>query len=90
MRQQHRVGKGVVDGQDGHGGENALEDGTEDVADVAGEPDDDEEDGEAIGGGAAEVFEDLGGEDDDPAGDGDGSWFFVRMFGSKGRVGLIA
>lgn len=50
-----------------------MEDGAQDVADIAGEPDNDEEDGEAIGGGAAEVFKDLGREDYDPAGDRDGS-----------------
>ena len=50
--------------------------GAEDVADVAGEPDDDEEDGQAICGVAAEVFEDLWGEDYDPTGDRDRSGVF--------------
>ncbi len=57
--------------------------GAEDVADVAREPDDDEEDGEAICGVAAEVFQDLGGEDYDPAGDGDGSGVVLLGFESE-------
>ena len=67
MAQQDDICKGVVDGEDGHGGENALENGAEDVEDIAKEPDDDEQKGETICGGAAEVLDNLGGEDDDPA-----------------------
>lgn len=44
LTQQDDVGQGVVDGQDDHGGEDALEDGAKDVEDVAGQPDDDEDD----------------------------------------------
>jgi hypothetical protein len=44
-----------------------LEHGTKNVEDIAGEPDDDELKGEAIGGRPPEVLEDLGGEDYDPA-----------------------
>lgn len=73
LAEQHHVGDGVVDGEDEHGGQDALEDGAEDVKDVAEEPDDDELEREAVGGGALEVLDDLGGEDYDPTGDGDGA-----------------
>jgi len=46
-----------------------LEHGSEDVEHIAGEPDDDEEQGEAVGRTAPEVFDNLRGEYDDPAGD---------------------
>ena len=73
MAKQHDICEGVVDGEDSHGGKDALQDGTEDVEDIAEEPDDDEKKGQAIGGGAAEVLDDLGGKDDDPAGYGYGA-----------------
>lgn len=50
-----------------------MHDGSQDVEHVAEEPDDDELDREAVCARAAEVFDDLGGEDDYPAGDGDGA-----------------
>lgn len=49
-----------------------MQDGAEDIEDIAGEPDDDEQEGEAIGGGASEVLDDLWREDYDPTGYGDG------------------
>ncbi|KAI4141491.1 MAG: hypothetical protein LQ340_007632 [Diploschistes diacapsis] len=70
LGEEDRVGKRVVDGQDDHSGEDALEDGAEDIEDVAGQPDHDEKDGEAFGAGAPEVFDNLGREDDEPAGYG--------------------
>ena len=45
-----------------------MEHGANDVKDIAQEPDDYEEEGEAGGGVAAEVFEDLGRKYYDPAG----------------------
>ena len=42
----------------------------ENVEDIAESPDDDEEEGKAIGGGAAEILYDLRGVDDNPAGYG--------------------
>ena len=56
-----------------HRGENTLHDGSKDVEDVTGEPDDEEKEGEAIGGLAAEILDDLRGEDDNPTSDGDGA-----------------
>lgn len=50
-----------------------MEDCAEDVEDIAEEPDDDEGEGEAVGGGAAEVLDYLRGENNDPAGNGYGS-----------------
>ena len=50
-----------------------MQHGAEDVEDIAQQPDDDEEEGQASCGVAAEVFEDLRRKDDDPAGYGDGS-----------------
>ena len=47
--------------------------GAEDVEDIPKQPDDDEDEGERIGGGAPEIFDYLRGEDDDPAGYGDGA-----------------
>lgn len=67
LAKQDDVCEGVVDCQDDHGWEDALEHGSQDVEDIAGEPDDDEEEGETVCRTAAEVFDDLGGEDHDPA-----------------------
>lgn len=50
-----------------------MKDGAEDIEDIAEEPDDDKGEGEAIGGGAAEVFDYLRGKDYDPAGNRYGS-----------------
>lgn len=72
LSEEDYVGDGVVDGQDDHGGQDALQDCAEDVEDIAGEPDDDELEGQSVGCAAAEVLDDLGAEDDDPACDGDG------------------
>lgn len=69
LTEQDDVGERVVDGEDNHGRENALEHGSEDVEHIAGKPDDDEEEGEAVGRTAPEVFDDLRGEYDDPASD---------------------
>ena len=49
LSQQYYVGDCVVDGEDDHCWEHALEHGSEDVEDIACQPDDDEEQGEAIG-----------------------------------------
>lgn len=67
LTQEDDVGDGIVDGQDNHGGKHALQDSTENVEDIAGEPDDDELEGQAVGRRAAEVLDDLWTEDDDPA-----------------------
>lgn len=67
LAEQDDVCERVVDCQDDHGWEDALEHGSQDVEDIAGEPDDDEEEGETVCRTAAEVFDDLGGEDHDPA-----------------------
>lgn len=50
-------------------GLHTLHDCSEDIENIAKQPDNDEEDREAIGGGTAEVCEDLRRIDDDPAGD---------------------
>lgn len=73
LPQQDHVRDGVVYGQYNHGGQDALEHGAQYVEDIAEEPDDDEVQGEAVGGAAAEVLDDLRAEDDDPASNGDGS-----------------
>lgn len=73
LKDENDVGKGVVDSEDDHGGQDPLQDAADDVEDVARQPDDDEGDGEALGGRAAEVLDDLRGEYHDPAGDGDGA-----------------
>jgi len=44
-----------------------LKDGAQDVEDIAEQPDDDEDEGEAIGRCATEVLDYLRGEDNDPA-----------------------
>ena len=69
LRQEHDIGDGVVDGEDDHCRQDILQNGAENVEDVAEEPDDNEVQRQAIGGAAAEVLDDLGGEDDDPGGD---------------------
>jgi len=71
LAQQHYIRDGIVDSQYCHGGKHALEDGAEYVGDIAKEPDDNELEGEAVGGGAPKVLDDLGGEDYDPASYGD-------------------
>lgn len=68
LPQQHEVGNGVVDGEDEHRRQDALEDGAEDVEDIAQQPDDDELDREAVGRVSSEVFYYLGREDDNPGG----------------------
>lgn len=73
LGQQDHVGDGVVDGENDHGGQHALQHGAQNVEDIAEQPDDDKLDGEAFGAAAAEVLDDLGREDDDPAGDGYGA-----------------
>lgn len=45
LSQQDNVCNGVVYSQDDHGREHALQDGTQDVEDIAGEPDDDKLEG---------------------------------------------
>lgn len=42
LQEQQNVGQGVVDGEDDHGGDDLLEDGSEHIEDVSNEPDDDE------------------------------------------------
>ena len=69
LAEQDNVRERVVDCQNDHGREDALEHGSEDVEDIAREPDDDEEEGEAVGRTAAEVFDDLGREHYYPARD---------------------
>lgn len=73
LPQQHDIREGVVHREDDHSGQDALKHGSQDIKDISGQPDDDEKQGEAIGGPAAEVFDDLRRKDDDPAGDGDGA-----------------
>ena len=82
LRQQHDIGDSIVDGQYDHSGEDILEDGAEDIKDVADEPDDYELQGQAVGGAATEVLDDLRGEYDDPGGDGYGT-------GKWGERGLV-
>lgn len=67
LHHQDDVGNGVVDGEDDHGGQHALQHGAQDVEDIAQQPHDDELDRQAFRAAAAEVFDDLGREDDDPA-----------------------
>ena len=45
-----------------------MQDCSDNVKNIAKEPDDDEGEGKAIGGGPAKIFYDLRGVDDDPAG----------------------
>lgn len=47
-----------------------MKDCTENIEDIAEKPDDDEDERKTIGGGAAEIFYDLRGVDDDPVGYG--------------------
>jgi len=68
LTQENNICERVVYSQYRHCWEDVLEDGAEDVEDIAEEPDDEEGEGEAVGGGAPEVFDYLGGEDYDPAG----------------------
>lgn len=70
LAKENNVGKRVVNSQDGHGGYNALEDRTNDVEDIAEEPDENENQGKAVGRVAAEVFDNLGREDHDPTSNG--------------------
>lgn len=73
LAQKHNVGESVVDGENDHGGQNALQDGAEDVEDISSEPDDDEDDRQSFGRAAAEVFNDLGRKHHHPTRDGDGA-----------------
>lgn len=50
-----------------HSWQNTLQDGSEDVEDIAEQPDDDELDRESIGASALEVLDDLRREDNDCA-----------------------
>ena len=59
MAQKDNICESIVHGQYCHRREDTLKDGAENVEDIAEEPDDDEGEGEAVGGGAAEVFDYL-------------------------------
>lgn len=66
MGEENNVGDGVVYGQEDHGGFNILQDGSEDVEDIAEQPGDQEDQRETVGGGPAKILDDLRGEYDDP------------------------
>lgn len=66
LSEENDIRKGIVNRQYGHGGKNSLEDSTEYVEDITQQPDDDEDERQAVGGVTAEVFDDLRREDDDP------------------------
>jgi hypothetical protein len=50
-----------------HRRQNALEDSTEDIEDIAGKPDDDELQGQSIGRAPSEILNNLGRKYNDPA-----------------------
>ena len=50
-----------------------MQDSAENIEDIAEKPDDDEDEGKTVSGGAAKIFYDLRGVDDDPAGYGYGT-----------------
>ncbi len=88
LEHEDDVGDGVIYGEDDHGGQNSLQDGAKDVEDIAEQPDDDKLDRKALGAAPAEVLDDLGGEDDDPARNGDGTRGTKRFLSVVG-FGLI-
>ena len=69
LGEENDIGDSIVDGQDDHRGLNFLQDGSEDVEDIAEEPGDKEEQGEAIGRGAPEILDDLRAKYNNPAHD---------------------
>lgn len=80
LAQQDNVGQRVVYGQNEHCRQDMLKHGTEDVEDVAEQPDDDEFDTQPFRRASAEVLNDLGTEDDDPTGDGYGAAYSRNGF----------
>jgi hypothetical protein len=44
LSKEHNIGQSVVDGQNYHGWQDALENGTKNVKHIAGQPNDDEDD----------------------------------------------
>jgi hypothetical protein len=64
---------GVKQSMTHHRGQNALDYRTQDIKHIAGEPDNDELQRQAIGAAATKVLDDLGTEYDDPTGDGYGT-----------------
>ena len=63
LAEEDDVRQQVVHGQNDHGRQDALKDAANDIEEVAQAPDDDELYGEGLGATAAEILEDLGGED---------------------------
>lgn len=80
LAQQDNVGQRVVYGQNEHCRQDMLKHGTEDVEDVAEQPDDDELDTQPFRRASAEVLNDLGTEDDDPTCDGYGAAYSRNGF----------
>lgn len=80
LAQQDNVGQRVVYGQNEHCRQDMLKHGTEDVEDVAEQPDDDEFDTQPFRRASAEVLNDLGTEDDDPTRDGYGAAYSRNGF----------
>lgn len=80
LAQQDNVGQRVVYGQNEHCRQDMLKHGTEDVEDVAEQPDDDEFDTQPFRRASAEVLNDLRTEDDDPTRDGYGATYSRNGF----------
>lgn len=80
LAQQDNVGQRVVYGQNEHCRQDMLKHGTEDVEDVAEQPDDDEFDTQPFRRASAEVLNDLRTEDDDPTRDGYGAAYSRNGF----------
>lgn len=73
LRQQHNIRQRIINRQNQHRGQNILQYSAKNIEDISEKPDDDEFHTQTLGRTSPEIFDDLGREDDDPAGDGNGA-----------------